>query len=65
MTTQRRQPPDDPSSAPESGTVRDDTSGNNPADRGNAGQPGTERNDTNRQDQDRGRPTAGRFGGHL
>ncbi len=27
----RGQPSDDPSSAPESGTVRDETSGNNPA----------------------------------
>jgi putative Mg2+ transporter-C (MgtC) family protein len=33
------QPPDDPSSAPESGTVRDPTSGNQPSDRGlNPGQ---------------------------
>lgn len=33
------QPPDDESSAPESGTVRDSTSGNNPSDRGlNPGQ---------------------------
>jgi hypothetical protein len=33
------QPPDDVSSAPESGTVRDDTSGNAPSDRGlNPGQ---------------------------
>ena len=32
-------PPDDESSAPESGTVRDDTSGNQPSDRGlNLGQ---------------------------
>ncbi len=29
--TERSQSPDDPSSAPESGTDRDDTSGNNPA----------------------------------
>jgi hypothetical protein len=31
MSAHKKQPPDDPSSAPESGTVRDDTSGNNPA----------------------------------
>ncbi len=30
MARHRAQPPDDPSSAPDSGTVRDDTSGNNP-----------------------------------
>ena len=30
------QPSDDPSSAPESGTVRDQTAGTDPADRGNA-----------------------------
>jgi hypothetical protein len=30
----QRQPGDDPSSAPESGTVRTDTSGNQPANRG-------------------------------
>jgi hypothetical protein len=29
-----KQPPDDESSAPESGTVRDETSGNQPSDRG-------------------------------
>ncbi len=35
----KHQPPDDVSSAPESGTVRDDTSGNKPSDRGlNPGQ---------------------------
>ena len=35
------QPPDDASSAPESGTVRDSTSGNQPSDRGvNPGQKG-------------------------
>jgi hypothetical protein len=28
----KRQPPDDPTSAPESGTVRTDTSGNQPSD---------------------------------
>ncbi len=28
----KHQPPDDPSSAPESGTVRDETSGNQPSD---------------------------------
>jgi hypothetical protein len=31
MSKKRGQPPDDPSSAPESGTVRDTTSGNQPA----------------------------------
>jgi len=31
MAVPNRRPPDDPSSAPESGTVRDDTSGNLPA----------------------------------
>jgi hypothetical protein len=37
--THKGQPPDDVSSAPESGTVRDDTSGNQPSDRGiNPGQ---------------------------
>jgi len=47
MSTRSRQPADDPSSAPESGTVRDDTSGNQPSDRGDnpaqqkgAGDPG-------------------------
>lgn len=34
MTNKPGQPPDDVSSAPESGTVRDDTSGNAPSDRG-------------------------------
>ncbi len=34
MPNKPGQPPDDPSSAPESGTVRDDTSGNNTARRG-------------------------------
>lgn len=39
MTNKPGQPSDDVSSAPESGTVRDDTSGNNPSDRGlNPGQ---------------------------
>ena len=39
MPTKRGQPPDDVSSAPESGTVRDETSGNQPSDRGvNLGQ---------------------------
>lgn len=39
MTNKPGQPPDDVSSAPESGTVRDDTSGNAPSDRGlNPGQ---------------------------
>ncbi len=37
--TKKGQPPDDVSSAPESGTVRDETSGNQPSDRGlNPGQ---------------------------
>jgi len=31
MMTQQHQPDDDPSNAPESGTVRDETSGNNAA----------------------------------
>lgn len=34
MIHQPNQPSDDVSSAPESGTVRDDTSGNAPSDRG-------------------------------
>ncbi|HEY7423906.1 MAG TPA: hypothetical protein VH682_06640 [Gemmataceae bacterium] len=39
MEKKHCQPPDDVSSAPESGTVRDDTSGNAPSDRGcNPGQ---------------------------
>ncbi|MGH7223012.1 MAG: hypothetical protein ACRELF_07280 [Gemmataceae bacterium] len=39
MTNKPGQPSDDVSSAPESGTVRDDTSGNAPSDRGyNPGQ---------------------------
>lgn len=39
MTSKPGHPSDDVSSAPESGTVRDDTSGNNPSDRGcNPGQ---------------------------
>jgi len=39
MAPKHGQPPDDVSSAPESGTVRDDTSGNAPSDRGfNPGQ---------------------------
>jgi hypothetical protein len=39
MEKKHGQPPDDVSSAPESGTVRDDTSGNAPSDRGcNPGQ---------------------------
>jgi len=33
--TKQGQPPDDVSSAPESGTVRDETSGNKPSDRNN------------------------------
>ncbi len=33
--TRKGQPPDDVSSAPESGTVRGPTSGNNPSDRAN------------------------------
>jgi hypothetical protein len=39
MPQKKGQPSDDVSSAPESGTVRDDTSGNQPSDRGlNPGQ---------------------------
>lgn len=39
MTSKQGQPSDDVSSAPESGTVRDDTTGNAPSDRGyNPGQ---------------------------
>ncbi len=39
MATQPGRPADDVSSAPESGTVRNDTSGNKPSDRGfNPGQ---------------------------
>jgi hypothetical protein len=34
MTEKQGGPADDVSSAPESGTVRDDTSGNSPSDRG-------------------------------
>ena len=34
MKDKKGQPPDDVSSAPESGTVRDETSGNQPSDRG-------------------------------
>jgi hypothetical protein len=41
MTQKQGQPSDDVSSAPESGTVCDDTSGNRPSDRGcNSGQGG-------------------------
>ncbi len=44
MTSKTSQPLDDVWSAPESGTVRDDTSGNAPSDRGlNPGQ-GTNKN---------------------
>jgi hypothetical protein len=39
MTARRGQPPDDVSSAPESGTIRDETSGSAPSDRGNAPPP--------------------------
>ena len=49
----RGQPPDDPSSAPESGTVRDKTSGNQPSDRGvNPGQSSSpnQRNDPPEKD---------------
>lgn len=39
MASRQSQPSDDVSSAPESGTIRDDTSGNAPSDRGyNPGQ---------------------------
>jgi hypothetical protein len=42
MEQKHGRPPDDVSSAPESGTVRDDTSGNKPSDRGlNPGQKAT------------------------
>ena len=41
MTHRRGQPSDEVWSAPESGTVREDTSGNEPSDRGNAGQAGS------------------------
>lgn len=34
MANKQGRPPDDVSSAPESGTVRDETSGNQPSDRG-------------------------------
>ena len=42
------QPSDDVSSAPESGTVRDETSGNKPSDRGN--NPGQKTNDQKKDD---------------
>jgi hypothetical protein len=38
MASKPGRPPDDPSSAPESGTVCDETSGNRPSDRANAPQ---------------------------
>lgn len=51
MTNKRNQPSDDVSSAPESGTVCDDTSGNAPSNRGvNPGQ-GSARNE-NAQEKD-------------
>ena len=51
MAKEQGRPADDPSSAPESGTVRDDTSGNAPSDRGvNPGQ--------KRPTPDRGKPGA-------
>jgi hypothetical protein len=43
VTRTEGRPPDDPSSAPESGTVRDDTSGSPPADR--ADKPGVSHDD--------------------
>jgi hypothetical protein len=47
------QPPDDVSSAPESGTVRDDTSGNAPSNRGNnPGQKRAASSQPNEQDAD-------------
>ncbi len=42
--------PDDPSSAPESGTIRDDTSGNKPSDRGY--DPGQTASPTDHPDKD-------------
>ncbi len=47
MTRKQGQPSDDESSAPESGTVRDETSGNQPSDRGldPAQVPGREKDD--------------------
>jgi len=60
MARQKNQPPDDVSSAPESGSVRDDTTGNNPSDRSNDRQKsGTEINRTKGEEksQDRDAPT--------
>lgn len=51
MQPKTNQPLDDVSSAPESGTVRDDTSGNNPSDRGcNPGQPASGRDEKTSKD---------------
>lgn len=51
MTNKPEQPCDDVSSAPESGTVRDDTSGNAPSDRGyNPGQMAGKGDDTCQKD---------------
>ena len=54
MAKQPHQPPDDPSSAPESGTVRGPTSGNNPAhpnERGNLPPDHGDRGPDERQDR--------------
>ena len=52
MPNKHCQPPDDVSSAPESGTVRDDTSGNAPSDRGyNPGQ-NADKDDPRREKDD-------------
>jgi hypothetical protein len=51
MMQKHGQPPDDVSSAPESGTVRDDTSGNAPSDRGcNPGQAASRDNTQEKDD---------------
>jgi hypothetical protein len=51
MPNKRGQPSDDVSSAPESGTVRDDTSGNAPSDRGyDPGQNAGKKDDATQKD---------------
>jgi hypothetical protein len=51
MTNKAGQPADDVSSAPESGTVRDDTSGNAPSDRGyNPGQQAAQKSNSEPKD---------------
>jgi hypothetical protein len=45
MKEKKGQPPDDVDSAPESGTVRDETSGNQPSDRGRQAGEGRSRDD--------------------